>query len=83
MLVVVVIIIVITVIGLKWVELETRISVELGQQLGMELDYRTSVLSFSILAPSFSSSYSFSCFLPLGVGLSLHLLSPPFAFRLN
>lgn len=75
--------IVITVIGLKWVELETGITVELGQQLGMELDYRASVLSFSILAPSFSSSYPFSCFLPLGVGLSLHLLNPPFALRLN
>lgn len=77
------IIIVISVIGLKWVELETTISVELGQQSGMELDYRTSVLSFSILVPSFSSSYSFSCFLPLGIGLSLHLLNPPLAFRLN
>lgn len=40
------IIIVLTVIGLKWVELEMRISAELGQQSVMELDYRISVLIF-------------------------------------
>lgn len=38
--------IVLTVIALKWVELEMRISAELGQQSVMELDYRISALIF-------------------------------------